>query len=276
MVALILGFFLLNAGIEYQKSNDLYSNGFKELAGMENLQAKYENISDNIAEILQKIGGTSWIIESGKITFTETLPDKKGKQQYALDLETYAKFTGQHKDNLDINLNTASLSLNELTIQPYDVNYGHPLQTGKKAKNQNILQINPKTINFEGYQLQITLQNQSYESLSTNVKECTGSCTKGIFIDLKVLDSSKILETSYIEDNADPNQVSTITIKTSGNAGNDIVITLGLNGKLEIKNENSVPIEIETSVDFGAGNVPEIEWSKNSIQVGDSLKQRKT
>ena len=111
LLALLLGFFLLNLRIDQQYLVSENQTGLKETLSLENLNAKYENISDNIFNLLEKTGGVNWTITGNKVSFTETLPDKKRKTQYSLDLDTYSKFVNEHKGNLDVNLEASSLSL---------------------------------------------------------------------------------------------------------------------------------------------------------------------
>ena len=225
---------------------------------------KFENVQDNIYDIMLNVGNMNFDSNESAIWFYERLPDKSKKETYLIDLDVYAKFVALHSDALDVNINSATIDVRDLSISPYDVNYIH---SKDKGKYYNEISYSPATLNFEGYFIDITLQNQDYNGIITNVKTSPSS---NIGLDVIIRNSVKITENELHYADVDPTKDSDITIKTSGQAHNDIVITITPTGVLTITNNNSVPIDINSGINFGAlaTEMPVVELPENLVVVG--------
>ncbi len=224
---------------------------------------KFENIQDNIYDIMLNVGNMGFDSNSEAIWFYERLPDKSKKETYQIDLGVYAKFVALHADALDVNINSLSIDVRDLSIMPYDVNYTH---SKDKGRYYNEISYTPESLNFEGYFIDITLQNQDYNGIITNVKTSPSS---NIGLDVIIRNSTKIEENELHYADVDPTKDSDITIKTSGQARNDIVIAISPIGILTITNNNSVPIDINSGINFGAlaTEMPVVELPKNLVVV---------
>ncbi len=232
----------------------------------------FENVEENILEILENVAGISVNISDSSVAFTETLPQKKRKANFDVSVENYKRFALSQIKEADLNINDEVIDLSILQIEPFDINYMHSNVPGKGWRDNTDAFIAPKEINFRGYFVIVTLLNQTYQSITTDFKACTGTCSKGIKLDLNVVNANKIIEATTSHPNLDPYKTSTVTIKTSGNAQNDIIVTAGPNGQLRVENKNSVPIELQSGVIFDENaGTPSLRLPENMVSVGDRI-----
>lgn len=258
------------------KENVKQADAFKkDIIGIDNVSMKYENIEDNFQDILENVSALKINKTPTTIALTETLSKKKEDNKFTnlkIYLDNYNLFLEGYKDNLDVNL---SYNLNDsldLIVEPYDFNVSHPnvFTQGKRINNSIIY--SPSRLDFNSYFLDLTLQNQSYESIQTNpasVPTCN-NCLKALNIELIVRNSNKIPETNVSFTNIDASKKFTITINTSGESGNDIEIVFD-NSKLTITNNNSVGVDLMSGIDFGddANAAPHIRLPNTFIKVRD-------
>lgn len=225
---------------------------------------KYENIFDNIIDILNHVAGLRYDANASYIEFSESLPEKGKQDMVDIILDDYIEFIERHNDGLDININTIVIDRTNFNIQPYDINYRHSTVKGRRY---NEIIVEPAAINFKGYTVDITLKNQDYNSIQKNVKHTP---TGNIDLDIVVLNSSKIVENELHYDDVDPAKTSTITVKTTGQAQNDIVIEVSNLGVLTITNNNSVAVDINVGIDFGSSAMskPYIALTPGLVEVG--------
>ncbi len=237
---------------------------------MNRIDYKYENIADNITDIL--LNGTAVDINAGKdyIYFTEELPDKEGQINFYTSLNKYILFLEEHTDGLEIVVDTTDM--NKLVIGPYDINFWHSNAPGRGNKTNNTIEYSPGDAEFTSYVVDVTLQNQTFEDIVVEDNSCmVPGDPNGFCLDIIVRNSIKIPEGTVTYCNLDPNLTCEIVIETSGAADKDVYIYLEPYAKLILINNNSVQVEMTSGIDFsGQGVTPYLKFPEGFIMVRDS------
>ena len=266
LTILLFSLAVIGLSSELRENTRLLEQNAQFVSVMDKVAYKFENVQDNIYDIMINVGNMVFDSNSEAIWFFERLPDKTKKDTYQIDLDAYREFVFLHSDALDVNINSLSVDVRDLLVSPYDINYTHSKDKGRYS---NEISYSPKSLNFEGYFIDITLQNQDYNGIIKNVKT---SPTNNINLDLVIRNSTKITENELHYTDVDPTKTSTITIKTSGVAQKDIEIAISPTGVLTITNNNSVPIDINSGINFGAlaTEMPMVELPDNLVVVGSA------
>src|SRR3989338_2781597 len=264
LTILLFSLAIIGLSSQLRENTRLLEQNAQFVSAIDRVAYKFENVQDNIYDIMLNVGNMDFDSNAEAIWFYERLPEKTKKDTYQIDLDSYREFVALHSDALDVNINSATIDVRDLLISPYDINYTH---SKDKGRYYNEITYSPATLNFEGYFIDITLQNQDYNGIITNVKTSPGS---NIGLDVIIRNSVKITENELHYADVDPTKDSDITIKTSGQAHNDIVITITPTGVLTITNNNSVPIDINSGINFGALAIemPVVELPENLVVVG--------
>ncbi|MFH1545649.1 MAG: hypothetical protein ABIE23_06220 [archaeon] len=273
-VFITLTIFLLAAGV-LALSQSIRHN-FNELEGnnkyvvmTDRVGYKYENIQDNIFDIIENISGIDFNIGEKSITFTEELPNARSLDAMEISIGAYKKFVEEHKDGLDINMNITDFDLSTFTIMPYDINYSHADAPGRGNRHNNTIYYEPSSLDFNAYVVEVILQNQTYDEVEEDIDYADMAGEQGVNLLLIVRNSVKIEEFSKFYEGIDANAESEITISTTGNAEKDVHITITPFGKMTVLNNNSVAVDIVTGIDFGddATEEPYLELLKGLVVV---------
>lgn len=250
-----------NSSIEQNSGNYIITN---------RIDCKYENIADNIFDILMLGSGIDINFGEDYIHFTEDLPNRDSQTAFYTGVQRYALFVKEHNDALDITINTTDM--NKLVIGPYDINFFHSSAPGRGNKTNNTIEYSPGSADFNSYLVDITLQNQTFEEIVVEDDSCMnpGDPT-GFCLDIIIRNSVKIPEQTVQYCDLDPNLSCEIVVKTSGEADKDIHIYLEPYARLILLNNNSVQIEATTGIDFGGqGITPYIKFPEGFITIRDS------
>ncbi len=266
LTILIFSLAVIGLSSQLRDNTRLLEQNAQFVSAIDRAAYKFENVQDNIYDIMLNVGNMTFDSNSEAIWFYERLPDKTKKDTYQIDLDAYREFVFLHSDALDVNINSLSVDIRDLLVSPYDINYLH---SKDKGRYYNEISYSPETINFEGYFIDIILQNQDYNGIIKNVKTSPAS---NIGLDVVIRNSVKITENELHYTDVDYTKTSTITIKTSGQAQHDIEITIAPEGILTITNNNSVPVDINSGINFGAlaTEMPMVELPENLVSVGSA------
>lgn len=266
LTILLFSLAVMGLSSQLRENTRLLEENAQFVSAIDRIAYKFENVQDNIYDIMLNVGNMDFDSNAEAIQFYERLPEKTKKDTYLIDLDAYREFAFLHSDALDVNINSFSIDVRDLLVSPYDINYTH---SKDKGKYYNEISYVPESLNFEGYFVVITLQNQDYNGIIKNVKT---NPTNNINLDLVIRNSTKITENELHYTDVDPTKSSDITIKTSGQAQHDIEIKITPTGILTITNNNSVPIDINSGINFGAlaTEMPVVELPGGMIVVGSA------
>ena len=266
LTILLFSLAIIGLSSQLRENTRLLEQNAEFAIAIDRVAYKFENVQDNIYDIMLNVGNMDFDSNAEAIWFYERLPEKTKKDTYQIDLDSYREFVFLHSDALDVNINSATVDVRDLLVSPYDINYTH---SKDKGKYYNEISYSPESLNFEGYFIDITLQNQDYNGIIKNMKT---SPSNNINLDLVIRNSTKITENELHYTDVDYTKTSTITIKTSGQAQHDIEITITPTGVLTITNNNQVPIDINSGINFGAlaTEMPVVELPDNMVAVGSA------
>ncbi|MFH1663713.1 MAG: hypothetical protein ABH986_02805 [archaeon] len=269
VMILLVGITFLNFS-SFLKNNSLGARESMENYAMVNrVDYKYENIADNIFDIM--INGTEIDINIGTdyIYFTEDLPDKRSQINFYTSLNKYVLFLQEHTDALDITINTQDM--NKIVIGPYDINFFHASAPGRGNRTNNTIEYAPASLDFNSYLVDITLQNQTFNGIYIENNSCMSpGDPNGFCLTLIVRNSVKVPEETVSYCNLDPNLSCEIVVETSGEAEKDVHIFIEPFAKMILLNNNSVQVEIKSGIDFGStGITPYIKFPEGFIRIMD-------
>lgn len=248
---------------DYQQD---FGKNAKYTVGIDRVAYKYENLQDNVIDILNNVGQIFYVADENSIVVSETLPNKKGSNNYTDALQEYKEFALRYRDNLDININIDSLDLNQIVFEPYGIVYGHSSQ-GSKKDYLNEMHYYPGSVNFNEYTVDVYLQNQNFKEITSNIMTTSG----GIGLNVNVYNCKSCDANSFEYENIDPNETSWVIIETSGEATKDVNVVISPVGNMSVVNFNSVPIDLNTTINFPAmATLPEIALPENFIVVDDN------
>lgn len=252
--------------------NELEENQ-KYVAMIDRVSYKYENIQDNIFEIIENTSGIDFNAGETSITFTEKLPNARSLDEMEVSIGAYKKFVDEHRDGLDININIDEMDLSTFTIMPYDINYSHADAPGRGHRQNNTIYYEPSSLDFNAYVVEVILQNQTYDEVEEDIDYADLAGEQGVNLLLIVRNSVKIEEFSKFYEEIDANKESEITISTTGSAEKDVHITFSPFGRMTVLNNNSVAVDIVTGIDFGDDTTeePYLELMKGFVVVSNPI-----
>ncbi|MDO8627686.1 MAG: hypothetical protein Q7K42_04425 [Candidatus Diapherotrites archaeon] len=249
----------------------------KNIIGIDRVSVMHENIQDNLEKIFENTTGINFTVSGNIVYFSETLSKKtqdNSFKNFKTSLDNYKKFLETQQESLQSSLSYDLNSDFDLTIVPQNLTVRHADVFKQGGKSNNKVSFLPQTMDINSYSIDITLENESFDSIQTNPANpvaCT-SCAKPTNLSLIVRNSSKIPKATTIWANIDPAQQFTITINSSGNSPKDIEIALN-NGSLTITNDNSTEIGLVSGIDFGidSNSSPSLKIQSIAVNVSDPI-----
>jgi len=270
VIVLLAGLTFLGFSSFLKQNSTGQYEGSESFVMANRIDYKYENIGDNILDIM--IHGTGLSIDAGTdyIYFTENLPDKESQINFYTSLNKYVLFLEEHTDALDINVNVNDM--NKIVIGPYDINFWHSNAPGRGNKLNNTIEYSPGNAEFESYVVDVTLQNQTFEDIVVEDDSCMiPGDPDGFCLNIIVRNSVKIPEQTVQYCDLDPNLSCEIVIETSGAADKDVHIFIEPYARMILVNNNSVQVEATSGIDFGSTEItPYIKYPEGFITIRDN------
>lgn len=244
-----------------------YADNSKYIGIIDRTAYKYENLGDNVLEIIMKTLNVTYDAEQEAFLISEPLSNKKGQQNLEDGLEQYKQFVDGYPDGFDININVGAIDDNELFFEPCDIAIWHDNQ-GKK-KNENRLNFRVGDANcLRGYDINVLLNNQSFKQVVPSVQ----TASKGIDLNLHVYNCKGCDANNFLYSKVDENKVSIVIIETTGKAKKDLnIVVAPPNGSLAVANFNSVSVDLNVNVFLQPGvGIPQLVVPPDVISVYDS------
>jgi hypothetical protein len=238
----------------------------KYFSGIHRTVMKYENTEDNIIDIVENTAHLSFSIEDNALIVSEQLPDDSSLNDAQVALQKYRQFAMQYTDNLDVNISSDVLNVRDLVIEPYDIQYAHTSSDKQGELNQAVF--TPGDYGIQGYVIDITVQNQPYQGITPSIVTLPSG---GITLDIHVHECTGCDANSSSYLNVDPDATSLITIETAGAAPKDVNILISPGGILTVSNNNSVSIDLNTSIVFASATItPHIALPEGFVTIKEN------
>ncbi len=225
---------------------------------------KHENVTDNIADMLQEIAGISYEIRDYNITVTEWLPDtgNERKDTYVVSVAAYEKFAQKFSDNLDINITDDEIALTSLVIQPGNITYRHSgMSRNRKAENEIWFESTEPV--FQSFYIEVTPQTGDLVDIA---KSCPSSGTGTIDLVVTIYPKNKPVYTDGCY-NFGASGYAEVWVDATGQATKDVNVTFD-NGTLHIVNDKTVPVKVSSTLTLS--EYPRIGIPEGSVVVKDA------